>query len=217
VQGSELQFFDRGDFPEADEVSFDKGAFLLMEGDNCEHGGFLLLDGKVEVFVGDVVGSETLLFTLGPKQLVGEMCLMGVEQRMASVRALSPVRALRLTRKMWSYRIRDEEFLRKVMESLVTRFSDMQNVVRRLGQSQAMHRLGVYLLARDEWTRTQDDLIAIELPTHANLARMLNCTREHVTKVIKRFTQAEAIVHFDDSKKVELSRSKIYRLLTFHK
>lgn len=217
MQGSELQFFNRSDFPEADEVRFDKGAFLLMEGDNREHGGFLLLDGTVEVFVDDVVGSETLLFTLGPNQLIGEMCLMGVEQRMANVRALSQVRALRLTRKMWSYRIRDEEFLRRVLDSLVARFADTQKVVRRLSQSQAMHRLGVYLLARDEWSRTKDDLVAVELPTHANLARMLNCTREHVTKVIKRFIQAEAIVHFDDSKKVELSRSRIYKLLTFHK
>lgn len=214
MQGTEYQFFDRSDFPGADEARFDKGAFLLMEGDNCEHGGFLLLEGKVEVFVDDVVGSETLLFTLGQGQLIGEMCLMGLEQRMASVRALTPVRALRLSRTVWKQRLRDEEFMRKVMESMVARFGDMQNVVRRLGQSQAMHRLGVYLLGREEWAHPHGDVVIIELPTHANLARMLNCTREHVTKVMKRFTQAGAIQANGDSRKVELSRSRISKLLT---
>lgn len=217
MQGSEHHCFERSDFPGADEVRFEKGAFLVMEADGCEHGGYLLLEGGVEVFVDDVIGSETLLFTLGAGQLVGEMCLMGVEERLASVRAVSPVRALRLTRKLWAERIRDEVFLRRVVDSLVARFSDTQKVVRRLGQSQAMHRLGVYLLGREEWSHAHGDVIAIDLPTHANLARMLNCTREHVTKVMKRFTQAGAISANGDNRKVELTRSKISRLLTLNK
>ena len=142
---------------------------------------------------------------------------MGVELRMASVRALSPVRALRLTRKLWTQRMDDEVFLRKVLDSLVSRFADTQNVVRRLGQSQAMHRLGVYLLGREEWAHSHGDTISVELPTHVNLARMLNCTREHVTKVMKKFTQADAITLNDRNRKVELSRSKISRLLTLNK
>ncbi len=209
-----LYMFDKSDFPGAEETTAEKGSFLLMEGHTTGQSAYLLLSGEVEVFVGDVDGSETLLFKLGPGHLVGEMGLLGVQQRMAYVRCLTPVHMLRLSKRIWGERMQDEEFLRKLLDSVVLRFAATQSVVRRLGQSQAAHRLGVYLLGLKEWGYAKGDQVLVELPTHANMARMLNCTREHVTKVIKRFTQADAIIMSGDGRNATLSRVKISELLT---
>ncbi len=217
MREDESCYFVKEDFPGADEVRAERGAFLLMEGDSSDQGGYLLLEGEVEVFVADVDGGETLLFTLGPGQLIGEMGLMGVEERMACVRCLTPVRLLRLSQQLWKQKMQSEAFLRKLLDSMVLRFSATQSVVQRLGQSQALHRLGVYMLGRSEWADAQGDMVSIELPTHANLARMLNCTREHVTKLMKRFTQAGAVTASGDGRMVKLSRSKISALLTLNK
>ncbi|MES0372348.1 MAG: Crp/Fnr family transcriptional regulator, partial [Mariprofundaceae bacterium] len=191
-----------------------KGSFLVMEGDFSEQGAYLLLAGDVEVYVGDMDGGETLLFTLGAGQLVGELSLLGIGQRTAFVRCLTNVRALRISRTVWDQAMKNEAFLRKVLNAMTKRFEATQNVVRRLGQSQAAQRFGVYLLGREEWAASSGDEISIEMPTHVNLARMLNCTREHVTKVIKRFNQAGIIVANSDGRKVTISRSKISEVLS---
>lgn len=214
MQRSDECSFVKDDFPGATEISVKKGSFLVMEGDFSEQGAYLLLAGDVEVYVGDMDGGETLLFTLGAGQLVGELSLLGIGQRTAFVRCLTNVRALRLSRSVWDQAMKNEVFLRKVLHSMTKRFEATQNVVRRLGQSQAAQRFGVYLLGREEWADSIGDEISIEMPTHVNLARMLNCTREHVTKVIKRFTQAGIIVANSDGRKVTISRSKISEVLS---
>lgn len=217
MQEVEQHCFVRDDFPGADEISAGKGSFLLMEGDSSDQGAYLLLEGEVEVFIADVDGSETLLFILDSGHLIGEMGLMGVEQRMACVRCLTDVRLLRLSKQVWNQQMKDEAFLRKLLDSVVLHFSATQSVVRRLGQSQVLNRLGVYMLGRSEWKNMKGDIVTLELPTHANLARMLNCTREHVTKLMKRFNQAGAISTSGDRRMVNLSRSKISDLLTMNK
>ncbi|MES0372349.1 MAG: Crp/Fnr family transcriptional regulator [Mariprofundaceae bacterium] len=214
---NQQHYFAKSDFPGADEINAAKGSFLLMEGDSSGQGAYLVLDGEVEVFVADMDGSETLLFTLHSGHLIGEMGLLGIEQRMACVRCLTDVRLLRLSRQVWKQQMQNEVFLRKLLDSIVLRFSATQSVVRRLGQSQALSRLGVYMLGRSEWEHMKGDVVTLELPTHANLARMLNCTREHVTKMMKRFVLAGAIVTGDNRRMVNLSRSKISGLLMMDK
>jgi len=214
MRAGQQQLFDRNDFPKADKINAAKGSFLLMEGEASPRGAYLLLEGEVEVFVDDVDGSETLLFTLGAGDLVGEMGLISNEKRMAHVRCLTPVRALWISKQLWEEQMKNEAFARKLIDSLVSRYSATQNVVRRLGQSQAPSRLGIYLLGLEEWVSAKGDTITTSLPTHVNLARMLNCTREHITKVLKQFNQAEAIKASGDGRKVIISRSKISKMLT---
>jgi len=217
MEGVEQCFFVRDDFPGADEVSVEKGSFLLMEGDSSDRGAYLLLEGSVEVFVADVDGSETLLFTLSPGQLIGEMGLMGVKQHMACARCMTPVRVLRISRAVWDTQMQSENFLRRVLNSTVLHFAATQKVVRRLGQSQVLHRLGIYMLGRKEWISVTGDSVEVELPTHVNMARMLNCTREHVTKLMKRCTEAGAVAATEDGRTVSLSKEKIAKLLTLNK
>ncbi len=208
------QLFNKSDFPKADKFNAEKGSFLLMEGEGSPRSAYLLLEGEVEVFVDDVDGSETLLFTLGPGELVGELGLISNEKRMAHVRCLTSVQALSISKKLWDENMKNEAFAKKLIASLVSRYTATQNVVRRLGQSQAPSRLGIYLLGLEEWSSARDGTVTVNLPTHVNLARMLNCTREHITKVLKLFTQAGAIKASGDGRKVIISRSKISGMLS---
>jgi CRP-like cAMP-binding protein len=69
--------------------------FAGMSGDEA----FLIRDGRVQVFVTQD-GSERVLTTLGPGDILGEMALVDGRPRSASARAVSVVTAAVLPRKL---------------------------------------------------------------------------------------------------------------------
>jgi CRP-like cAMP-binding protein len=71
-----------------DEVRFDAGELVVREGEPGRE-LFILVEGKAAVSVGDHA-----LALLGPGEFVGEMTLLERAPRSATVRALTPVRAL---------------------------------------------------------------------------------------------------------------------------
>jgi len=204
----------REDFAGAERIHIGSGQFVLREGERADQGAYFILDGKVEMFVDDINGNETLLFILGSDELVGEMGLLAGESRVTSIRTLTGTEMLYIPRKMWNRLMQNDLFVKRLLNSVVSRLNDTQNVVRRLGQSQAQHRLGIYLLGRSEWNGVDGDRVEVVMPTHINLSRMLNCTREHVTKVIKRFTSSGAITANGSNRNFVLSRSAISELMT---
>ncbi|MGH2574021.1 MAG: Crp/Fnr family transcriptional regulator [Actinomycetota bacterium] len=67
--------------------SFDAGADIVREGEPGD-GMYVLLTGRTEVEVGG------RFHRLGPGDFFGEMALLGVKKRLATVRAVEPVDAL---------------------------------------------------------------------------------------------------------------------------
>ena len=76
----------------ADEVDVDEGKHLAEEGD-FGHEFFTIQDGDAEVRRGDEVIAQ-----LGPGDFFGEQALSGDAQRNATVIAISPLRAIVMTR-----------------------------------------------------------------------------------------------------------------------
>jgi CRP/FNR family transcriptional regulator, cyclic AMP receptor protein len=76
-----------------DEVDVDAGAVLARQGD-FGHEFFVIIDGTAEVLRGDEPIAE-----LGPGEFFGEMALLDEERRIATVRALSPMKLLVMSRK----------------------------------------------------------------------------------------------------------------------
>ena len=75
-----------------DEVEVDAGAVLATEGD-FGHEFFVIMDGTAEVLRGDAPIAE-----LGPGEVVGEMALLVEDRRTATVKAISPMKLLVMTR-----------------------------------------------------------------------------------------------------------------------
>ena len=77
---------------QVDEVDVDVGKELTREGDFGQE-FFVIIDGTAEVLRDGAPIAE-----LGPGEFFGEMALCGEDRRVATVRAISPMRVLVMTR-----------------------------------------------------------------------------------------------------------------------
>ena len=76
----------------AEEIDFEPKETLITEGEMGDS-MYLIAAGRVEVFKGD-----RLVVGLGERECVGEMAILDSEPRSATVRAATPVRALKIER-----------------------------------------------------------------------------------------------------------------------
>lgn len=74
------------------------GDLVFREGDAARD-FFVVLDGEMEVLKKSRRGQEARVALLGPGDWFGEMSILDVQPRSASVRALAPSRLLKLTSK----------------------------------------------------------------------------------------------------------------------
>lgn len=81
-----------------EELSFPPGRDIVTWGQPGEDGMYILLEGCVQVL--DHHGEE-INTPMGPGSVVGEMALIRDEPRSATVRAITPVRAARLSREQF--------------------------------------------------------------------------------------------------------------------
>src|SRR5580700_4008335 len=78
------------------QVSSLPGEMIFREGD-LAHEMFVLLDGEVEVVKRSRAGREHRIALLGPSDCFGEMSLIDMQARSATVRAVAPSRLLRIS------------------------------------------------------------------------------------------------------------------------
>lgn len=81
---------------ELPQVRVTPGDRVVSEGDAARE-MFVVLDGELEVLKKTPSGAEVRVAMLGPGGWFGEMSILDVQQRSASVRALAPSRLLRLS------------------------------------------------------------------------------------------------------------------------
>ncbi len=72
------------------------GDTIFREGDTAAHEMYVVLDGEMEVMVRSRRGRDTRVAILGPNDGFGEMSMIDMQARSATVRALAPSRLLRL-------------------------------------------------------------------------------------------------------------------------
>jgi CRP/FNR family cyclic AMP-dependent transcriptional regulator len=72
------------------------GEFVFREGDDARE-MYVVLDGEMEVLKHSRHGREARVALLGPGDWFGEMSILDVRPRSASVRAVAPSRVLKLT------------------------------------------------------------------------------------------------------------------------
>lgn len=72
------------------------GETIFREGEPARE-FFVVLDGEIEVLKKSRRGRETRVAILGPSDSLGEMSIIDMQPRSATVRALGPARMLRIT------------------------------------------------------------------------------------------------------------------------
>jgi len=73
------------------------GETLFREGDGAGHEMFVVLDGEMEVTKRSRRGRDVRVAILGPTDWFGEMSVLDMQARSATVRALGPSRLIRFT------------------------------------------------------------------------------------------------------------------------
>lgn len=74
----------------------DAGEILFREGDPARE-MFILLEGEIEILKCSRAGTDTRVAMLGPGDWLGEMSILDVQPRSATVRTLAPSRLVRVT------------------------------------------------------------------------------------------------------------------------
>lgn len=75
---------------------FESGAIAIREGENARE-MFVILGGELEVLKAGPSGGDVRVAMLGPGDLVGEMAILDIQPRSATVRALAPTTLVRIS------------------------------------------------------------------------------------------------------------------------
>jgi len=185
--------FTADDFQGATPIELKRGVCLIYEGDVREKYAYYIVSGSVEVQTECYDGTQTLLYPLKAGSLFGELRLMGAQERTASVYTAERSQFLKISPVLWAKRMQDMDFLRRVHEMQLQRYLETTKAAGRLGQSTVLHRLGTYFMTLPDWHKCQESTIEVVLPSHEQLGRMLNCTRERITVVMQKFYKSGAI------------------------
>jgi CRP-like cAMP-binding protein len=189
---SKIKFngFTALDFPKAKELWLDKGDVFLYEGDTHRETCYLLMQGKLDVRLISGSGHETLLYHLTEGDLVGELSMFGVAARTATVVANSRACLLEVAMPEFKERMQDYDFLQKVTLHFLNRYLRTHDVVCRLGQPNIGMKLCHYFKSIIEHNTDNTGEMAIHLPSHSTLGKLLSCQRESVTRELKKLVNA---------------------------
>ena len=147
---------------------------------------YILREGRVKVTKLSEDGREKILAFFEPGQFVGEMALLERAPRSASVKALTPVRVLALSRADFTGLIRKSPDLAiSVIRELSGRLRAVNDQASALSFQRVKDRTKGLLvrLAKDE-AADRDHLLTPAL-THQQIADMIGTSRETVTRVVK--------------------------------
>lgn len=162
---------------------FARGEALIREG---EFGDtiYIVLGGSIKAFSTNDANRELVFGTYGAAEYVGEMSLDG-GPRSVSIVALEPTTCAVITRRTLREHIQAEpDFAFELIDRLIGRLRVATENARGLALLDTYGRLVKYLNARAVEAADGRRAIAPR-PTHHELASLIGCSREMVTRLLK--------------------------------
>jgi CRP-like cAMP-binding protein len=99
---------------------FERGAIIIRQGDR-EDFAYILQEGRCEVYR-VVNGAHSEIRTIGPGEVFGEIGLFTSSERTATVRALTDVRVLLVTRDSLNRELATSSWMRAFVKTAAERF-----------------------------------------------------------------------------------------------
>ncbi len=209
------QGMNRNMFPGAVELSLSRGRFLFRAGDPFDDTAWLVLDGIITLELEGPGDVRTIALLLGPGELVGASGFLrpGQAPRRASARSLGKSRVLCIRREDWERARRMPGFENGLLGARERRIRLLERAVRRLGMPRAVQRVAMSLLELPEWRGHQGaSEIVVRIPVHADLARLVNCTRERVTRMLGDLNAVGAIASTGTRGVYRLHRQRLWQV-----
>ncbi len=179
-------FIDRAEF-----VRFPKNTLIIEQGERTT-GLYIVLSGKVRVFLtGDDDGfdkpKEVSLSIEGEGSYIGEISLLDLEPRTASVKTLEDSCFLLISREALTQVIHhNPDVALSLIKGITKRFRSTIDSVKRLAFSTVYRRLVAVMMEMAE--PEGDKLVIRERLTHQNLADLVGSSRVMVSRILKDLT-----------------------------
>jgi CRP/FNR family cyclic AMP-dependent transcriptional regulator len=176
-------FIDKAEF-----IEFPKDTLIIEQGDHST-GLYIVLSGKVRVFLtGDDEHSErpkeVSLSIEGAGSYIGEISLLDLEPRTASVKTLQDSSFLLISRDALTQVIhQNPEVALSLIKGITKRFRSTINSVKRLAFSTVYKRLVAVLNEMAE--QDGDKRVIREKLTHQNIADLVGSSRVMVSRILK--------------------------------
>jgi CRP-like cAMP-binding protein len=147
---------------------------------------YIIREGRVKVTKLSEDGREKILAFFEPGHFVGDMALLDRAPRSASVKALTPVRVLALSRADFTGLIRKSPDLAiAVIRELSGRLRAVNDQASALSFQRVKDRTKGLLIRLAKDPAAEADRVMTPALTHQQIADMIGTSRETVTRVIK--------------------------------
>ncbi|MGD9253974.1 MAG: Crp/Fnr family transcriptional regulator [Holophagae bacterium] len=200
----EIELFSELDQKELKEVSnvaqvkhlpSDKAIF--HEGDTSD-AIYITVTGRVKIVTTSSDGKEFILTVLGAGQVFGEMGLLEVAPRSASVITITEVDLLVIKLEEFEHLLNSSPGIsRKLMTILSRRLRRANSKMESLAYMDVAGRLARYLLdmATDHGQRLGNGWVVVRRPTHSDIAHSIGTSRETVSRLINEFEEGFGLVN----------------------
>lgn len=180
-------------------IAFEPGAALYREGQQCA-GVFQIESGEIKLSISSSTGRTGILKIARPGELLGVAEAFVDSPYMATAESIERSEVLFIPRAHLQHASSNGELAAQILVHLSEECSRMVKEVSayRLA-STASQRLAQLLLDLLDRGPLSTERRVIELPyTHAQLAQLLGCSRETVTRLFNRFRE-ERLIDIDRS------------------
>ncbi len=199
MNGDTLNYqLSQDDFSSTRIKRLKKGDYLFHVGSAYHPYCFLILSGSLSVGLSSACGHETLLYHLGPHDLVGELGMFALKLGDLSVIADEPCELLEISIHEFREKLRTNAFLRKITDVFMNRCVQTNEVVSRLAQPyismKICHYLKTLIESKGESKKAQ---VRVLLPSHGELAKLLSCQRESISRELKKLLKSGVLGNKD--------------------
>jgi len=168
--------------------TYPKNSILINKGDESD-GLYIIFDGRVKIYISGAQGSEVILRYEGPGEFFGELALIDEEPRSASVATVEETRLAYVSRTNFERCVQERSDLAvKLLRSAINRVRSLTDELANCALKNVYQRIQSKLIHLAE---ERDGVLAIDLRlTHQDIANMVGCGREMVSRVMKKLTDS---------------------------
>lgn len=186
--------------------SYARNSFILRAGE--EHDAlYIILTGRVKVLIPDEEGHEVILSMLGQHDFFGEMGLLDDQPRSASVEALEPCQALRISKAGFMTILKDNfDLAMVIIRNLVKRLREADRKIESLALIDVYGRVARLIIDMAE--EVDGKWVVPHAPAKQEIARMIGASREMVSRVVKDL-QIKGLIRADKRRIYVLDRQSM--------
>jgi CRP-like cAMP-binding protein len=183
-------------------VRLRKSAKLFSQGEQAE-AIYFIQNGRVQITVVSAQGKTAILDTLGPRDFLGEGCLVGDSVRTSTATALEPSTVFRIVKGVMLKALHAQPKLSdQFMTSLLARNVNLEEDLCDQLFNHTERRLARVLLNISHFSR-HDKLPDRKLPkfTHKMLAEIVGTTRPRITSFLNKFRKL-GLIDYDKNRDI---------------